>query len=521
MRYGFISKLSVHLILLTVSIGLSAEPQRPNIIIIMSDDHAVKAVSAYDKSLMQTPNIDRIADRGMRFNRAYVANSICGPSRATLLTGAHSHVNGFYSNEWFEAFDGEQPTFPSLLQEAGYQTSIIGKWHLYSDPVGFDHWEVIDNAREQGTYYNPHFRTPEGVEEATGYVSNLVTDKSIDWLRSVKVGKEPFLLIYSHKAPHRLWLPGPDELAQWDETLKIQEPDSLFRDMSKEVSARRNAQMSIADMGDRDVKLKKPLRGLTPKQEAQWEAAFSVGNRELQSRQLTEDEMTRWKYQRYIKTYIGTVQSMDRQIGRLLDFLESEQLADNTIVVYMSDQGFFLGENGWFDKRWIDDTSSRIPLLVQWPGNVKPGSESNSLVQNIDFAPTLLEAAGLEPAATMQGKSILPLLRGEEWDRDLYYHFYENPGSHNVARHYGIISKRFKLVHYYQNSEWELFDLQSDPDEQTNVYGKASYADTRQDLLTRLTTLRELYRVPDTEPEPSWMVKTLLWLSGRLDKLLE
>lgn len=504
--------------LLIITVSVSAGAKRPNIIVIMSDDHAVKAVSAYSDSLIQTPNIDRIANQGMKFNRAYVANSICGPSRATLLTGTHSHINGFYGNEWRIRFNGEQTTLPSLLQEAGYHTSVIGKWHLFSDPVGFEHWEVIDNAWEQGTYYNPHFRSPQGVEETTGYVADLVTDKAISWLESVKQSDEPFFLLYNHKSPHRDWLPGPEELAQWDENLTIKEPDTLFRDMENEVSARRNAQMFIGkNMIGTDVKLEKPTDPypLTPEQEVLWEQAFAEGNREYKSKKLSEKERTRWKYQRYIKSYIGSIQSMDRQIGEVLDYLEEQQLSEETIIIYTSDQGFFLGENGWFDKRWIDDVSSRVPLLIQWSGNIEAGSENDSLVQNIDFAPTLLSAAGLEPVTSMQGKNFMPLLKGEEWQRDLYYHFYENPGSHYVARHYGIIGKRYKLIHYYQTNEWEMFDLQSDPDEQNNVYGQAAYADTQMDLLARLNALRVEYKVPQTDSEPSWFARVILWLSQK------
>ncbi|BFM15736.1 hypothetical protein R50073_19190 [Maricurvus nonylphenolicus] len=503
------------------SAAVLANTPRPNIVVIMSDDHAVKAVSAYDDSLMQTPNIDRIANQGMKFNRAYVANAICGPSRATLLTGAHSHKNGFYSNEWSGPFDGHQVTLPKLLKQAGYHTSVIGKWHLYSDPVGFDHWEVIDNMMEQGSYYNPHFRSAEGIEKSTGYVADLITDKSIDWLASVKGSHEPFLLIYNHKSPHRDWLPGPEELATWDENLKVEEPDTLLRDMKGEVSARRSARMDIETyMTDLDVKLSKPMERLTPEQEALWEKAFTAGNKDFEAQELSREDEIRWKYQRYIKTYMGSVKSMDRQIGRLLDYLDEQQLTENTLIIYTSDQGFFLGENGWFDKRWIDDISARVPLLIQWPGKIKPGSESDSLVQNIDFAPTLLNAAGVKSVPSMQGQNMMPLLQGEEWQRDLYYHFYENPGFHGVERHYGIIDKRYKLVHYYRANEWELFDLQADPAEQHNIYGQAAFADIQHDLEQRLIALRKQYQVPETDPEAPWYHSAWVWMMESLIKLM-
>ena len=502
--------------------GLSwAAGDRPNIVFIMSDDHAVRAVSAYGDSLVDTPNIDRIAAAGVRFDRAYVGNALCGPSRATLLTGLHSHGNGFYSNEWSGAFDGNQQTLPRLLQDAGYQTAVIGKWHLYSDPVGFDHWEVIDNQFEQGTYYNPVFRRPAGTEETTGYVADLVTDKAIAWLGSAKTAGQPFFLIYNHKTPHRDWLPGPQELAAWDEQARVPEPATLQRDLRRSNRARREARMSIADdMTNNDVKLSM-TGNLTPEQARLWEQAFGPGNREFEKRELSASEELRWKYQRYIKSYLASIQSMDRQIGRLLDYLEAQQMMENTIVIYTSDQGFFLGENGWFDKRWMDEVSSRIPLLMQWQGRIAPGRSTEALVQNIDFAPTLLAAAKLEPAMPMHGVSLLPLLGEEpvEWNRDLYYHFYENPGFHGVARHYGVRGERYKLVHYYENGDWELFDLQADPTDQVNLYGEPGYADITRDMKVRLDRLREAYRVPDQEPRAPWYHGAMIWLFEQLMRL--
>jgi arylsulfatase A-like enzyme len=480
--------------------------ERPNIVFIFSDDHAVRALSAYGDTLVATPNIDRIAAAGMRFDRAYVGNAICGPSRATLLTGLHSHANGFYSNEWSGPFDGEQQTLSSLLQAAGYQTAVIGKWHLYSDPVGFDHWDVIDNVLEQGSYYNPSFRSPAGVEETTGYVADLVTDKSLAWLDRVKKSGAPFFLLYNHKTPHRDWLPGPEELRNWDEQAQLPEPPTLLRNLDGLTQARREARMRIADyMTNADVKLSM-AKNLTPEQEALWQQAFAEGNRQYEEADLSEDDVVRWKYQRYIKTYAASVRSMDRQIGRLLDYLEANNLLENTIVLYSSDQGFFLGENGWFDKRWMDDVSSQVPLLMAWPGHIPPGSTSDALVQNIDFAPTLLAAAGVTPKTPMHGVSLLPLFAPDArpWQRDLYYHFYENPGFHGVARHYGVRTERYKLVYYYQNDEWELFDRETDPADQINLYGKPGYEQITRDLKQRLQALRVQYRVPDSDPEVPW-----------------
>jgi len=495
---------------------------RPNILVIMSDDHAVRAVSAYGDSIMQTPHIDRIAAGGMRFDRAYVGNAICGPSRATLLTGLHSHGNGFYSNEWSGPFDGSQQTLPNLLQDAGYNTAVVGKWHLYSDPVGFDHWEVIHNAFEQGTYYNPEFRSAAGVETTTGYVAELVTDRAIHWLDSVSASPDPFFLVYNHKTPHRDWLPGPPELRTWDEDRRIEEPDTLLRDLDDLIDARREARMSIADyMTDGDVKLRM-AGNLTPQQAALWESAFAAGNRAFEASTPSREETIRWKYQRYIKTYIGAVTSMDREIGRLLDYLEESGRADNTLLVYTSDQGFFLGENGWFDKRWMDEVSARVPLLVRWPGRVEAGSTTDALVQNIDLAPTLLDAAGVRAPQPMHGISLLPLLddSGAPWQRDLYYHFYENPGFHGVARHYGIHTGRYKLVHYYRNGEWELFDLETDPHELDNLYGRAAYADLTRDLKRRLDALRAHYAVPLADPEAPWYHGPLIRVVEQLMKWL-
>ncbi|MDG1944025.1 MAG: sulfatase [Halioglobus sp.] len=511
--------VGVFLSFLTLSANAA---ERPNIVFIFSDDHAVSAVSAYGSSLVETPSIDRIAAGGVRFDRAYVGNAICGPSRATLLTGLHSHANGFYSNEWSGPFNGEQQTLSSLLQGAGYQTAVIGKWHLYSDPVGFDHWDVIDNVFEQGTYYNPAFRSPAGVEETTGYVADLVTEKSIAWLEHAKNEGRPFFLLYNHKTPHRDWLPGPQELRTWDESALVDEPESLFRDLSGLTAARRDARMHIADyITDNDVKLKMG-NTLTPEQAALWKQAFAEGNRQFEEASMSEEEELRWKFQRYVKTYIASVQSMDRQIGRLLDYLEAQNLMENTLVLYSSDQGFFLGENGWFDKRWMDEVSSQVPFLMEWRGHIQPGTTSDALVQNIDFAPTLLDAAGVTPKEPMHGVSLLPLFKADPppWDRDLYYHFYENPGFHGVARHYGVRTQRYKLLYYYQNDEWELFDLVTDPADQVNLYGKPGYTKITQDLKKRLQKLQVQYQVPETDPDVAWyhgplvrmVEKLMLWL---------
>lgn len=522
-----LNSVSVYVMLVALLMGLTlswsaSAKERPNIVFIMSDDHAVRAVSAYGNSLVETPNIDRIAEAGARFDRAYVGNAICGPSRATVLTGLHSHANGFYSNEWSPDFNGHQQTMPSLLQKAGYNTAVIGKWHLYSDPVGFDHWEVIDNMFEQGTYYNPSFRSPAGIEETTGYVADLITDKSIAWLDLARRSDKPFLLMYHHKAPHRTWLPGPDELRNWDEEARVEEPESLLRDLEPLTRGRREARMTIAEyMTNKDVKLSMG-RELNPEQAKLWDLAFGEGNRAYKAAGLTGDDDVRWKYQRYIKTYLASVQSMDRQIGRLLDYLDESGLVDNTLIIYTTDQGFFLGENGWFDKRWMDEVSSRVPLLMQWNGHISASTSSAGLVQNIDYAPTILDAAGVEPKTAMHGVSLLPLVgpAPPEWNRDLYYHFYENPGSHGVPRHYGVRGERYKLAYYYENDEWELFDLVEDPADQINLYGKPGYVEITADLNRRLQALRKQYQVPEKDPEVPWyhgpLIRLIEWLLKQL-----
>jgi arylsulfatase A-like enzyme len=403
------------------------------------------------------------------------------------------------------------------LQSAGYRTAVIGKWHLYSDPVGFDHWEVIHNTFEQGTYYNPSFRSHRGVEQTTGYVSELITDKAIAWLEKTATSERPFMLMYQHKSPHRDWMPGPEELKNWDEDSRMAEPASLLRDLDGLTEGRREARMTIAEyMTDQDVKLSKG-KYLNPEQAKLWESAFAAGNDKYRKAGLSAADKIRWKYQRYIKTYAASIRSMDRQIGRLLDYLEENGLMENTLIVYTSDQGFFLGENGWFDKRWMDEVSSRVPLLMQWSGRIPAGTKTSGLVQNIDYAPTLLAAAGVSPPQRMHGVSLLPLMEPEpvSWERDLYYHFYENPGFHGVARHYGVRTKRYKLVYYYRNNEWELFDLVEDPTDQVNLYGKPEYEAITRDLKTRLQGLREQYQVPREDPSVPWYhglaVRILEW----------
>lgn len=507
--------------LLALTSGWAAA--RPNIIVIFSDDHATTAISSYGSNLINTPAIDRLAQGGMRFNNAFVGNAVCGPSRATLLTGVHSHVHGHMVNEWGGAFNGTQQTFPKLLQAAGYQTALFGKWHLYSDPTGFDDWAVIDNVGEQGTYYNASFRSPNGVDQTEGYTTDEITDKALRWLTNKREGDKPFLLMVQHKAPHRDWLPSIEEMQNWDEAATVAEPSTLFSAHAKKGTARSQNKMRIDDHMTRlDVKLSVPSY-LTEAQKKIFEETYGPGNQAFENAQLKGDDLTRWKYQRYIKSYLASVEGMDRSIGRLLDAVDATGLTDDTIILYTSDQGFYLGENGWFDKRWMYDISTRVPLLMQWPGHIEPGSTNDALVQNIDLAPTLLDAANVTADQPMHGQSILPLTQGSaaDWRQAIYYHYYENPGFHNVPRHYGVRTDRWKLIHYYRIGEWELFDLQADPDEQISLHGQPGYEQITRQLEQELAAQRTLYRVdPAAEPEAPWYTAPMVWAFEQLLKVL-
>ncbi len=485
--------------------GTGAE--KPNIIYIMSDDHAYQAVSAYGgplADLAPTPNIDRIAQEGMRFDRCLVTNSISGPCRAVVLTGKYSHLNGFLANERQKAFDGSQQTFPKLLQQAGYTTAMIGKWHLQSDPTGFDHWEILPG---QGHYYNPDFINSEGRHQEMGYVTEIIKEKCIDWLNSVKDSDEPFMLMMHHKAPHREWQPGPDELTLYQD-VTFPEPSTLFDDYSNRGTAEKTQDMTISETMriEEDLKLYKDrskmnrtgLNRLTPGQMAEWDSVYNPVIRWFYSSGLEGDDLVRFKYQRYLQDYLACIAAVDKSVGEVLDFLKESGLDKNTIVVYTSDQGFYLGEHGWFDKRWMFEQSYRTPLVIQWPGVVKPGSVNNDLVSNIDFAETFLDIAGVEIPEDMQGRSMVPVLKSRtplNWRKEHYYHYYEYPGSHMVKRHYGMSNERYKIMHYYYDiDEWEMYDLKADPEEMKNVYDDPEYSSVRKKLHKRLDMLMEEYQ---------------------------
>jgi arylsulfatase A-like enzyme len=439
----------------------SAE-KRPNVLYIMADDHAAHAISAYGSKINQTPNIDRIAKGGMRFANCFATNSICTPSRAAILTGKYAHLNGV---PVFNRFDGSQPTLAKYLHAAGYHTGMIGKWHLGSEPTGFDYWNILPG---QGVYHNPVFLTPEGRKKHTGYCTDLIGDFALAFLDGRPKDK-PFFLMCHHKAPHRPWQPDEKHRQQW-ENVQVPEPDTFDDDYVSRSDAAREATMRIdRDLNATDLK-QKPPEGLAGR------------------------ELKKWKYQRYMRDYLACVASVDDNVGRVLDYLDKHSLTENTIVIYTSDQGFFLGDHDWFDKRFMYEESLRMPFLVRWPGTVKPGTVNEAMILNVDFAPTLLDAAGLQTPADMQGRSFLPLLKGEhpkDWRTSMYYRYYHYPMHHRVQPHYGVRTERYKLIYFNKIDQWELFDLQKDPRELRNVYNDPANAKTVETLKAEMYRLKK------------------------------
>ena len=479
--------------------GQDSAQERPNILLVFTDDHAAHAVSAYGSVLNQTPNIDRLAAEGILFRNAFVTNSICAPSRATVLSGQYGHLNGVPTNR--DTLYSATVTFPGLLQDVGYQTAIVGKWHLKISPKGFDHYEVL---RGQGPYYNPVLYTPTDSVRYEGYTTDIITDRALEWMRQERDPSEPFLLMYQHKAPHREWAPGPDQLDLYTD-IELPEPSTLFDDWEGRTSAAQTQEMTIArDMTDRDLKFVPPAN-LTEKQLETWYAAYVPRNEALEAAGLEGDELVRWKYQRYVKDYLRAIASVDDNLGRVLDYLEEEGLADNTVVVYTSDQGFFLGDHGWFDKRWMYEESLRTPMLIRWPAGIEAGTVSDAMVQNLDLAETFLDLAGASIPNSMQGRSMVELFDGEapaDWRDAIYYQYFEYPGWHMVRRHYGVRTQTHKLIHYYEIDEWELFDLVADPDELSSVHADPQYADVRATLALQLDSLRTHFAVPDEDQVP-------------------
>ncbi len=458
--------------------------KRPNIIFIMSDDHAAHAMSCYGSRINRTPNLDRIAAGGMRFDNCFCTNSICTPSRASILTGTYNHVNG--ATTLLTPMDNRLQTYPKLLRQSGYQTAIFGKWHLGEGPshcpTGFDNWAVLPG---QGRYHNPEFvfEGPDGGVTRTmpGYVTDLITDMSLDWLKE-RDRTRPFCLMVHHKAPHRPWYPDEKHAHLFlNET--VPEPETLFDDYANRARAAAAAKMRVGpDMTHTDLKCEVPS-------------------------ELPEMELRRWAYQRYIKDYLRVIASVDDNVGRLLDFLDADGLADDTLVIYTSDQGFFLGDHGWFDKRFMYEESLRMPFVVRYPAGIRPGTVNRDLALNVDFAPLFLDLAGVPVPADMQGRSLLPLMRGatpSDWRQGMYYRYWmHDAADHHVYAHYGIRTHRFKLIYYYADSlgqpgavpgrfepEWELFDLDKDPREMQNVIADPAYAGTVAELKRDLHRLQ-------------------------------
>ena len=473
---------------LGATLALSAlAAERPNIVYIMSDDHAAQAISAYGSRVNQTPNLDRLAKEGVRFDRCFCTNSICTPSRAVVLTGKYSHKNGV---PVFNRFDGSQPTVAKYLQAAGYHTGMFGKWHLGSDPTGFDEWTILPG---QGAYFDPAFLDRNGRRVINGYATDVITDLAIGFLEKRPKDK-PFFLMCHHKAPHRDWQPDAKHKALFANR-HIPEPPTLRDDYATRSDAIRECEQTVAkDLTRRDLKLEPPA-DLKPQERNKW---LSVKPTEVtipvdgKSKTLSGDALTAWKYQRYLQDYLACVQSVDDNVGRLLEWLDSHGLRDNTLVVYTSDQGFFLGEHGLYDKRFMYEDSLRMPFLARWPRGIKPGTVQDAIALNADFAPTFMDVAGLPTPADMQGRSFKPLLAGSrpaDWRTSMYYRYYHDPGHHNTRAHYGVRTETHKLIYFWKKDQWELFDLVKDPLELKNIYGDPA----QQKLVAQLKT--ELYRL--------------------------
>jgi arylsulfatase A-like enzyme len=493
------------LALLTACQNKNEEPRQPNIIYIMSDDHAYQAISAYGYGLNRTPNIDRLAKEGALFTRSTVTNSISAPSRAVLLTGKHSFVNGKVDN--VQPFDWDQPNFPKLMQANGYQTAMIGKIHLDGIPQGFDFSMVLPG---QGQYYNPDFLINGKKIRKEGYCTDIITEATLDWLKNKRDPGKPFCVLYHQKAPHRNWQPAPEYLNLFDD-VTFEPPSTFFDNYEGRGRAAKEQEMQvhghatwghdfkmIVDPQGDSTGFHRELERFTPQQREKWLAAYTPKNEAFKASypHLTDEQIARWKYNRYIKDYLRTIQSVDDGVGQLLDYLEEAGLSENTIVVYTSDQGFYLGEHGWFDKRFMYEESFRTPLLIRYPKEIRPGTVVDKLVQNLDFAPTLLDYADITPPEEMQGETFRELVAGktDEWRDAVYYTYYEYPSVHMVKRHYGVATERYKLMHfYYDIDEWELYDLHTDPMELRNVYNDPGYAGVRETMHKKLEELRRQY----------------------------
>ena len=489
--------------------------QKPNIVFIFSDDHAPHAIGAYNgwlKSVNPTPRIDQLANQGMLFEKSFCTNSICGPSRAVIMTGKHSHKNGFMNNG--NSFNWNQQTFPKILRKAGYTTALYGKSHLKGNPKGFDDWKVLPG---QGDYYNPDLITPKGRVRIDGHCTDVVTDLAVEWLKTGRDKTKPFMLMVQHKAPHRNWMPALRHLPLYDD-IKIPEPTTLFDKWEDNAPPARHQELEIDRHMDinydlfldltadyegapsqkrQDRSAWRNMKKMTKDQLSSWRAFYGPRDKAFHEANLSGKELVRWKFQRYAKNYLRCVRGVDDSVGKIQDTLKNLKLDENTVVIYSSDQGFYIGDHGWYDKRWMYEESLMMPLIVKWPGVTKAGSRSKQMVQNLDYAQTFLQMAGANIPANMQGKSLVPILkngRAENWRDSIYYHYYEYPSVHMIPRHYGIRTERYKLIHFYQfGNEWEMYDLEEDPDELTNIYGKSGKETLQKDLKKQLVAIRKFY----------------------------
>ena len=487
-----------------------AASSRPNILFIFSDDHAQHAISAYGSKINHTPHLDRLAKDGVRFTNSFVTNSICTPSRATLLTGQYSHLNGV---PVFNRLDGSRDNVAKQLQKGGYHTGMIGKWHLGSDPTGFDRWMVLPG---QGAYWNPQFLLPGGKKlSIEGHCTDITTDLGIEWLKTRPADK-PFFLMLHQKAPHRGWEPAKRHVEMFKDKV-IPEPETLWDDYATRPTALPINEQTVArDLTRRDLKLTPPADLIGPALR-KWEQEKPM-ELEVDGKVLTGKELVKWKYQRYMRDYLACVQGVDDGVGKVLDYLDEAGLAENTIVIYSADNGWYLGDLGLYDKRFMYEPGMHVPLLVRGPGVTK-GSVPTELVANIDLAPTFLDLAGLPVPDSMQGRSIAPLLRGEfpkDWRTSVYYRYYHDPGHHNTVAHLGVRTATHKLIHYWKQDAYELFDLTADPSEQRNLLHSPSdvsdpaIAAKFAELKAELARLKQeysdndnLYADPATWPEGS------------------
>jgi arylsulfatase A-like enzyme len=504
-------------VMLTLMGGISTlvgfAQQRPNVIFILSDDHTTQAISAYGgiyKDIAPTPNIDQLAKEGVICQSTYCTNPISGPSRAAILTGQYSHKNGFFKNEGGAPFDTASLTFPKLLHAAGYTTAMVGKWHLWSQPTGFDYFKYHTDEGEQGIYWNPTFNENGKLVHEKGYATTLTAKAAMNWLENQRDKSKPFCLLYHFKAPHRPW--EPDSCYQHLFDGKELPYPSTFDDnyATRELTAGKAA-MQMGNLNRGDLKFPVPPE-IPQNQVKKWQHYGDNGEWLSPSADLKGEALKRWKFQRYIKDYLACVRSVDDQVGNLMKYLKANGLDKNTIIVYCGDQGFFLGEHGWFDKRWMYEESFRMPFIVRYPEKIKAGSEVKDFMTNVDFAPTLLEACGVKIPKTMQGFSFMNTLQGKQKTpirKSVYAHYYEYPYWHNVQPYYGVRTNRYKLIHYYYDiDKWEMFVLKTDPNELNNVYGKPEFAKIQKELAKELkrqqketgdTGTLEDYRVPTTQ----------------------